>query len=132
MSDNTQRELIVFRLNQADESIKEAQTLFQASLYRGAVNRAYYAMFYAALALTVLKQQVVSKHSGVIAFFDKEFIRTGIFAKDLSRYLHFAFDRRQNSDYGDLFLADSKDASQAIQEANEFVQIIKNYLLEIK
>lgn len=109
-------------------ALKEAQILAEASLWRGAINRAYYAMFYAVLALTVINQQVISKHSGVIAFFDRDFVRTGIFPKELSRYLHFAFERRQNSDYGDLFSADQEETNRAIKEADEFVTLVKNYL----
>ncbi len=128
MSDNPRAELITYRLQQANESLKEAQILAEASLWRGAINRAYYAMFYAVLALTVINQQVISKHSGVIAFFDRDFVRTGIFPKELSRYLHFAFERRQNSDYGDLFSADQEETNRAIKEADEFVTLVKNYL----
>ncbi len=59
-------------------------------------------MFYATLALTVFRSETVSKHSGVISFFDKEFVRTGVFPKEYSRMLHFAFDRRQSYDYGEF------------------------------
>jgi uncharacterized protein (UPF0332 family) len=128
MSDDPQNELILYRLQQADESIQEAKTLAQNSLWRGAINRAYYAMFYAALALVVQKQQVISKHSGVIAFFDKEFVRNGIFPKEFSRFFHFAFERRQNSDYGEIFTVNSEEANQAIIEAGQFVDKIKDYL----
>jgi len=131
MSDDLQDELILYRLQQADESIQEAKTLAQNSLWRGAINRAYYAMFYAALALVVQKQQVISKHSGVIAFFDKEFVRNGIFPKELSRYLHFAFERRQNSDYGEIFTVNSEEANQAIIEAGQFVEKVKDYLCKV-
>jgi len=128
MSDNSQQELIDYRLQQADDSVLEARTLAQVSLWRGAINRAYYAMFYATLALTVEKQQVISKHTGVIAFFDKEFIRTGIFPKELSRSLHFAFERRQNSDYGELLSENAEEVIQAIDESAKFVEKVKDYL----
>jgi uncharacterized protein (UPF0332 family) len=131
MSDDPQDELILYRLQQADESIQEAKTLAQNSLWRGAINRAYYAMFYAALALVVQKQQVISKHSGVIVFFDKEFVRNGILPKELSRYLHFAFERRQNSDYGEIFTVNSEEANQAIIEAGQFVEKVKDYLCKV-
>jgi len=131
MSDDPQDELILYRLQQADESLQEAKTLAQNSLWRGAINRAYYAMFYAALALVVQKQQVISKHSGVIAFFDKEFVRNSVFPKELSRYLHFAFERRQNSDYGEIFTVNSEEANQAIIEAGQFVDEIKAYLRKL-
>jgi uncharacterized protein (UPF0332 family) len=131
MSNDPQDELILYRLQQAEESIQEAKTLAQNSLWRGAINRSYYAMFYAALALVVQKQQVISKHSGVIAFFDKEYVRNGIFPKELSRYLHFAFERRQNSDYGEIFTVNSEEANQAIIEAVQFVEKIKDYLRKV-
>ena len=131
MSDDPQDELILYRLQQADESIQEAKTLAQNSLWLGAINRAYYAMFYTASALVVQKQQLISKQSGVIAFFDKEFVRNGIFPKELSRYLHFAFERRQNSDYGEIFTVNSEEAMQAIIDADLFVERVKDYLHKV-
>jgi uncharacterized protein (UPF0332 family) len=131
MSYDPQDELIFYRLQQAEESIQEAKTLAQNSLWRGAINRSYYAMFYAALALVVQKQQVISKHSGVVVFFDKEFVRNGIFPKELSRYLHFAFERRQSIDYGEVFTVNSEEANQAIIEAVQFVEKIKDYLRKV-
>lgn len=45
------RDLLHYRLDQAHESLHEATLLFDATAYRGAINRGYYAMFYALLAL---------------------------------------------------------------------------------
>jgi len=63
------------------------------------VNRSYYAMFYAVLALLQKISKVPSKHSGVISLFDKEFVKKGVFAKDLSKDFHKAFELRQTVDY---------------------------------
>ena len=119
---------IEYRLSQARESLREADALFQASLLRGAINRAYYAMFYATLALAVLKSQAVSKHGGLIAFFDREFVRTGFFPKELSKALHLAFERRQSNDYGEVWLIDQIEAETSISEARGFVDAIVEYL----
>ncbi len=102
MNEGFRDERVEYRISQARESLKEADVLFRALLFRGAVNRAYYAMFYATLALTVLKGRVVSKHGGLIAFFDQEFVKPGIFPKELSKTLHIAFDRRQSNDDGEI------------------------------
>jgi len=61
--------LIKYRFEQAEEAIKSAQILFDQELYRPSVNRSYYAMFYAVLALFVRKQIKTSKHSGAISIF---------------------------------------------------------------
>ena len=85
-------------------------------------------MFYAVLALGVYKQIVLSKHSQAIAFFDKEFVKTGIFPRELSRSLHLGFDQRQVSDYGDIWTVNQKEAETIFSEAGLFVDDIGDYL----
>jgi len=121
MNDELRNQRIEYRLLQADDSLQEAEALFRVALYRGAVNRAYYAMFYAILALSVFKGQVLSKHSGAIAFFDLEFIKSGVLPKQLSKILHLAFDQRQANDYGELWSIDQTETEQAIRNSREFV-----------
>ncbi len=121
MNDILKSQRITYRLSQAQESLKEAEVLFQSDLFRGAVNRAYYAMFYTVLALTVLNEKVISKHSGLIAYFDVEYIKTGALPKELSKMLHLAFDRRQSADYGEVWAVDQVEASEALRNAREFV-----------
>jgi hypothetical protein len=49
-------ELVRYRMDQAYETLREAEILLGESALRGAVNRAYYAMFYALLDLLATKQ----------------------------------------------------------------------------
>ena len=63
-------------------------------------------MFYALLALAARENFTSSKHSGLIAWFDKQFVRSGLFPRELSRNLHLSFDRRQSNDYGEIWLVD--------------------------
>ena len=128
MKDTPAEQLIQFRILQAQESLQEASALFKASLWRGAINRSYYAMFYAVLALAVLRQEITSKHSGAITFFDREFVRPGIFPKEFSKALHLAFQRRQENDYGEVFSVSEEDAAQAITDAEGFVKGVEGFL----
>ena len=128
MRDDSLADLVKYRLRQAGETLQEAKGLYQMSFWRGTINRSYYAMFYAVLALAVLRQQVTSKHSGVIAFFDREFVRTGVFPKELSRSFHRAFESRQTNDYGEIFTVTEEEAKQTLEEAGTFVSAVKNYL----
>ena len=124
-------QMIQYRVQQATESLDEARALVAFSFFRGAINRAYYAMFYMVMALAVLKQEATSKHSGAIAFFDREFVKHGIFPKQLSQTLHMAFQRRQEYDYGEVFTCTLEEANQAIAEATEFVTIVSQYINSI-
>lgn len=116
MTDEHIRELADYRFQQARETLKEDDPLFAMSLWRGTINRAYYAMFYAVLALAVLRQQVTSKHSGVLAFFDREFVKRGIFPKGLSHSFHRAFESRNRNDYGEIFTLSREEARQPLKK----------------
>jgi uncharacterized protein (UPF0332 family) len=125
------RQAILLRLGQALETLEEASALRQHALWRGVINRSYYAMFYAVLALGVSKQVVLTKHSQVVAFFDKEFVKTKIFPRDLSRCLHLAFDQRQVNDYGDIWEVSQEEAEGVYSEAGLFVESVDRYLKKI-
>lgn len=120
--------LINYRLEQADSALRASQTLIEAELWRDSVNRSYYAAFYAVLALLALKGLGTSKHSGAIALFDREFVKTGIFSKNLSVTLHHTFDMRQEADYEEQAQTENSDAQDALTQAREFVLQIRNYL----
>ena len=128
MTDHQVIQLARYRLQQAKETLKEAGILAQEQSWRGAINRAYYAMFYAVLALTVVKGFSPSKHTGVLAFFDRDYIKPGILPKTLSKQLHLAFERRQSQDYGEFILVDEEMAQETIASAVEFVDEIDTYI----
>ena len=94
----------------------------------GSVNRAYYAMFYAVLALLQQKGKVPRKHAGAIALFDAEFVRKGILPKKLSAHLHQAFASRQESDYHAIEPVSLQEVDEIIQRASDFVQTAETYL----
>ena len=128
--DNATEQAVRARMDQAQETLKEAQVLFEQDFWRGTINRSYYAMFYAVLALAASRGVAISKHTHAIAFLDKEFIKTGIFSKELSRALHIGFDERQTTDYGEIWDIDHTEAEQTLSDARLFVKTIAHYLKE--
>src|SRR3990170_2386358 len=93
-------ELIRYRLEQAQVALDDAKFLLDGNRSpQSIVNRSYYAIFYAVLALLQKIGKVPSKHTGVISLFDSEFVLNGIFPKELSKDFHKAFELRQVSDY---------------------------------
>lgn len=123
--------LIRLRLSNARETLKDAHDLFEGSgSARSIVNRSYYAMYYATLALLVTVDRNPSKHTGIMSYFDKEFVKNNIVPKELSRMLHKAFESRQEGDYTDPEQIDRKKASEILQSADKFVNVIEQKLLE--
>jgi uncharacterized protein len=80
------------------------------------------------LALLQTKQLGTSKHSGAISLFDREFVKPGIFPRELSKALHRAFELRQKGDY----LEDAEITDSDIEElrplAEEFVDKAENVI----
>jgi uncharacterized protein (UPF0332 family) len=124
-------DLLCYRVEQAHETLREAEILLNESALRGAINRAYYAMFYALLALLATKQLGTSKHSGALALFDREFVKTGVFPRELSRSLHLAFDRRQTHDYGEMTQVNRQLAEETLTDAQTFVAAVEAYLRSV-
>ena len=127
MTENV-KALVAYRLELAGESMVATKTLLDKGLRRPSVNRAYYAMFYAVLALLAREKRETSKHSGAIALFDKLFVKEEIFKKELSRWLHDAFDLRQRSDYSAEFQITGEEAEILLKQAESFVDEVKNVL----
>jgi uncharacterized protein (UPF0332 family) len=132
-SDQT-KELISYRLSQAEEMLKAAKTLTESQISpRSVVNRTYYAMFYSVLAILATINKGSGKHSGVISLFNMHFIKTGILPRDLGKVLHNAFELRQEADYGtDMIAVDNETALEISNDAETFVAFIRKYLSEIK
>ena len=126
-TDQNRLELCRYRLQQAYEALDEAKLLLEAGHFRGAINRSCYSMFYSLQILVIQNKAKVSKHSGVISYFDREFVKPGMMDKKFSKWLHRLFDLRQDADYGDMFVPTERQAHEAFAQAEEFVQRIKKY-----
>jgi uncharacterized protein (UPF0332 family) len=121
--------LIKHRLEQAQEALDDAKYLIDGNRSpQSIINRSYYAMFYAALALPQKISTAPSKRSGVISLFDKEFVMKGIFGKELSKDFHKAFELRQSTDYKIIKPISADKANQIWQKAVKFVHALKHYL----
>src|SRR5919109_4200268 len=127
MINDNLRMLVRYRLEQADEALGAAQLLLDQHSLRAVVNRAYYAMFYAVLALLALRKQETSKHTGAISLFDREFVKPGVFSKELSQALHRAFRQRLTADYTPLRTVSDEEAHQVFDEARAFVARVKEH-----
>jgi len=117
-----------YRMRQTEETLAEAVKMQEAGFSpRSIVNRSYYAMFYAVLALFIHSNtpHKTSKHSGVIGIFNKEFIHTGRLDARFGKMLYDLFDERMELDYRDFAEVSEEDARNAVSAARDFVSAIK-------
>jgi len=110
------------RLGRAKEAFAEGEHLLTKSAFMGAVNRFYYAAFYAARSLLALRELDSSRHSGVISLFQKHFVKPGLITTDKAKALPRAFEKRQKSDYGDFSTVTRKEAQTIRVEVSDFIE----------
>jgi len=125
-------DLIKYRLSSAKEKLTSAKLLLEAGLYKDSVGRSYYAIFSAIRAILAIRKVDFSKHAGVIAYFQKEFIKTEIFDRKFSKYLQQAFQIRNSCDYDDFFIISKQDAEEQYERAAELLAVIEKYIKESK
>lgn len=121
-------DLSKYRLNRAKEDLETARDNLTGGKYRASVNRSYYALFHALRAVTALDHFDSGKHSGIIAFFNQHYVKTGVFTKELSKMIDSSYRLREKADYDDFFLVARDDAEQQLEKASHIVQIIEQYV----
>lgn len=124
------KELANYRLIVAKEDLAAAKNGLDQGFYRMANNRAYYAIFRAISACLALEFKAYKQHSQVIGNFNKDFVHTGIFPKEVSRKISRAQEVRHASDYDDFYIIRVDEVKEQIATAEEVVAMVEGYLQE--
>ena len=122
-----QREIELY-IDHADEMLRVAAHNLAQGFYSTAVNRAYYAIFYAANALLATQGLSRGKHSGVIAAFRQYFVKPGLIETEYSRTYGRLMDDRHGADYDLETDVEPERAAVDVENAHQFVARVKLYL----
>ena len=128
MPDVNKMDLAKYRLDMAKERLQSAKVLLDTGNLKDSIGRSYYAMFTATRAVLALDGIDFSKHAGVIGYFQKNYIKTGVFETKYSKYLSQAFQIRNNTDYADFFLVTKAETVEQYERAMKFVQKLEVYV----
>ena len=121
-------DLSKYRFSQSEEALADATTLLNSGSYKASVNRSYYAIFHSLRSVTALDEFDSSKHSGVIAYFNKEYVKEGIFDKSISKILDASFRLREKADYEDFYIVSKESAEEQLERAKILIEEIRKYL----
>ncbi|MDR1088940.1 MAG: HEPN domain-containing protein [Coriobacteriales bacterium] len=128
MSENREKALAHYRIERARELIEVSERLLEEGYLKDSINRSYYAIFDALRAQLALEGFDSKKHSGIIAEFQKLYIKTGRYPKVFSDYIKSAFEIRSRSDYDDMYIATRIEAETQIEHAKALVAAIEIHL----
>ena len=121
-----------YRMERAAESLLVAEETLSSGHYRESLNRSYYAVFYAICATNSVNGFDSRKHSGVISYFIKTFLKSGSigFSKEMSAIIRDTRLLREKSDYQDFFEASKSDAEEQLANAKRFVETVSAFLAD--
>jgi uncharacterized protein (UPF0332 family) len=124
-------DLIKYRLQKSKETLNDAKIMVEIATLSSTVNRIYYAMFYAVNALLLSKNFSSSKHSGVRALLNKEFINKGLLDKEMGKFYSKIFEERQEGDYKDFVKFNAEDVKKWLSNAENFIDEIEKLTTDI-
>ncbi len=126
----TVKDLVLYRVQTAKDDLSSARILLRAGEYKGANNRAYYAIFHAINAVHAVKGDAFKQHKDAIANFNKSYVKTEIFPREIGRKISEAEEIRHASDYDDFYIASREETERQIDVADEFIQLVEEYCNE--
>lgn len=106
------------RLSVAKEDLETAKYDLLGNHFRAANNRAYYSIYHSITAVLALEQVAFKKHKDTIAHFNKEYIKTEKFSRQLGRQISRAQEIRHASDYNEFYVASKEEVQEQIDTEN--------------
>jgi len=128
MTEQQREDIINFRIKKARETFNEVKVLVENKFWNTAVNRIYYACFYAVTALLVKNGINTHTHAGTRQMFGLHFVKTGIITKESGMFYSAIFSSRQASDYEDLIEPEKEKVLQFFGPADLLITEIEKLL----
>jgi len=130
MTEYQPEDYIKYRIRRANETIQETHTHIENKFWNTAINRMYYACFYAISALLTKEKIEVSSHSGVRQKFGEYFVRTGKIERNLAKHFTELSEKRHKEDYNDFFDYDEETVLRLFPYSQRLIQEVEKLLDE--
>lgn len=124
LSQENRNALAVYRYRRSQETLAEVPSLKQLGYYNTAVNRLYYACYYAAVALLIRHGINPGTHAGVKQMIGMHFVATGRMSRETGRSFSLLFERRHSSDYDDFAYSTEEEVNELLPKAKTFIEAV--------
>jgi len=119
------KEVVDYWWKKADDSILSAKRELDAGAYSFAINRLYYALYYAVSAVLFARNLSFKKHSGVRAAFHRELVKTGCVDTRWGKLYDQLFEDRQEGDYVAMVEFERDYVETQLEKCIEFLDILR-------
>ena len=121
-------DLCIYRIRSAIETLGVSALCLKSQHYKDSINRSYYAAFYAVKAVLALEEVDFKRHKDAVAYFNKTYVATDIFPREIGKKLGRLKQEREISDYDDFYIASAADATEQYAAAGFIITEVKQYL----
>jgi uncharacterized protein (UPF0332 family) len=121
-------EQLQLMMKKAADRLAAAKELQSRGYYGDAASRAYYALFHAVQAALLTKGITTSKHTALMAEFNRHFIYPGIVPDVAHETIRRLFKDRQTGDYRYGVSLREEQSALDITEAEQVISRIAQYL----
>ena len=121
-------DLCIYRMRSAIETLGVSALCLESQHYKDSINRSYYAAFYAVKAVLALEEVDFKRHKDAVAYFNKTYVATDIFSREIGKKLGRLKQERETSDYDDFYIASAADATEQYAAAEFIITEVKQYL----
>ncbi len=122
------KDLARYKLERAREEIETAELLFRNERLKAANNRAYYSIYYSLTAVLCLEPIAFKRHKDTLGYFNKNYVHTGIFPKEMGRSISKAEKIRHASDYDEFYVAGKEEAEGQIRTARAVADLVEKFI----
>lgn len=122
------RELINYRIARAKDAIEEVDILIKSKKFNAAATRIYYGVFYITNALLLTDNFPTSKHSQIIGYFNKNYVKEKIIDPKIGKFLNRAYELRTRSDYGEFIEYSEPEINSYFKEMKDFIYSVENII----
>ena len=130
LDDESRKALVEYRLERAYATMEEAAVMTEKEFYNAAVNRLYYACYYATEAL-LLKHKIEAKsHAGVKAMLGLHFVSKGLVPITIGKILSTLYEKRQSGDYDDFIYCDKEMTNDLTIQAQTYIDCLAKMVRE--
>lgn len=105
-----------------------AELCFDNQGYRDAVNRSYYATFYALRAVLALEGVDFKRHKDVVSYFNQHYVATGKFERDLGKRIGRLKTMSEDCDYDDFYIIEREEVLAQLETAEMVIEAVKVFL----
>ena len=128
-SEGTFDDVAKYKFEQAEDDLEAAKLLLEAGKYKAATNRAYYSCFHAIDAVLAKEPVAFKKHKDTLSYFNKNYVHTEIFPRDIGRKISRLEIIRHKSDYDTFYIASKEDAAEQASVAEEVIELVRKFLV---